>query len=89
MSHGGFGEGGETLLDGIDKPIGNGAIDEAVVEALRAYPMVNASLSGTDVVYRSDVNVGVAVALEAGLIVPVVRNADELSLRGLARAIHD
>ena len=62
---------------------------KAVADALRAYPIVNASLSGNNVVYRGDVNIGVAVALEAGLIVPVVRDADELSVRGLSRAIGD
>jgi len=62
---------------------------KAVADALRTYPTVNASLSGNNVVYRGDVNIGVAVALDAGLIVPVVRNADELSVRGLSRAIGD
>ncbi|RVU46817.1 2-oxo acid dehydrogenase subunit E2 [Lujinxingia sediminis] len=62
---------------------------KAVADALRAFPVVNASLDGDQLVYRGDINVGVAVALEASLIVPVVRNVDELSLLGVARSIND
>jgi pyruvate dehydrogenase E2 component (dihydrolipoamide acetyltransferase) len=61
----------------------------AVVKALRAYPIVNASVDGDNVVYKQDVNLGIAVALDWGLIVPVIRNADQLSLSGLARALND
>jgi pyruvate dehydrogenase E2 component (dihydrolipoamide acetyltransferase) len=64
-------------------------IVRAVAQALREFPKLNATISGTDVVYRAEVNIGVAVALEEGLIVPVVRDADNLSLVGLARAIGD
>jgi pyruvate dehydrogenase E2 component (dihydrolipoamide acetyltransferase) len=64
-------------------------IARAVATALREHPKLNASVSGTDVVYRSDVNIGVAVALPWGLIVPVVKRADELSLVGLALRITD
>jgi pyruvate dehydrogenase E2 component (dihydrolipoamide acetyltransferase) len=64
-------------------------IAKAVAQALREFPRINAALSGQNVVYRADVNLGVAVALEWGLIVPVVKNADDLSLVGLARAITD
>ena len=64
-------------------------IARAVAMALREHPKLNASISGDQVVYRGDVNLGIAVALEHGLIVPVVRNADELSLTGLARRISD
>ena len=64
-------------------------IAKACAEQLRRHPIVNAAVSGDNVIYRHDVNIGIAVALEWGLIVPVVRNADELSLAGLARAITD
>jgi 2-oxoglutarate dehydrogenase E2 component (dihydrolipoamide succinyltransferase) len=61
----------------------------AAVEALKAFPVVNASVDGDNVVYKKDINVGVAVALDWGLIVPVVRNAEDLSLSGLAKAVND
>jgi 2-oxoglutarate dehydrogenase E2 component (dihydrolipoamide succinyltransferase) len=64
-------------------------IASAVASALREHPKVNAAISGNQVVYRGEVNLGVAVALPWGLIVPVVRNADQLSLVGLARQIAD
>jgi pyruvate dehydrogenase E2 component (dihydrolipoamide acetyltransferase) len=62
---------------------------KAAVDALRAVPVVNASVDGDNIVYHRDINVGVAVALDWGLIVPVIKNADEKSLLGLARAIAD
>jgi pyruvate dehydrogenase E2 component (dihydrolipoamide acetyltransferase) len=61
----------------------------AAVEALKAYPVVNASLDGNDIVHHRHVNLGVAVALPNGLIVPVVKHAEELSLLGLQRAVTD
>ena len=64
-------------------------IARAVVDALRRHPVVNASLDGDSVVYHKDIHLGIAVALESGLIVPVVRNADERNLLGLSRAIAD
>ena len=64
-------------------------IAKAVVDAIRRHPIVNSSLVGDNVVYKKDVNLGIAVALEGGLIVPVVKNADEKNLLGLARAISD
>jgi 2-oxoglutarate dehydrogenase E2 component (dihydrolipoamide succinyltransferase) len=64
-------------------------IAKAVVDALRRHPIVNASLDGENVVYKKDIHLGIAVALESGLIVPVVRNADERNLLGLSRAIAD
>ena len=64
-------------------------IASAVAQALRKHPVLNASVSGDSTIYRRDVNLGIAVALEWGLIVPVVRHADELNLLGLARAIND
>jgi len=59
----------------------------ATVEALGRHPILNASIDGDEVVYHDDVNLGIAVALESGLIVPVIRHAQRLSLEGLAAAI--
>jgi pyruvate dehydrogenase E2 component (dihydrolipoamide acetyltransferase) len=64
-------------------------IAKVIVDALRQFPLVNASLDGDNVVYKKDINLGIAVALENGLIVPVIRNADEKNLLGLSRAIND
>jgi 2-oxoglutarate dehydrogenase E2 component (dihydrolipoamide succinyltransferase) len=64
-------------------------ITKAVVDALRAVPIVNASLDGDNVVYKKAINIGIAVALDWGLIVPVLKNADEKNLLGLTRAIAD
>jgi 2-oxoglutarate dehydrogenase E2 component (dihydrolipoamide succinyltransferase) len=64
-------------------------IAKAVVDALRQFPMVNASIDGDNIVYKKDINLGIAVALENGLIVPVIRNADEKNLLGLSRGIND
>jgi 2-oxoglutarate dehydrogenase E2 component (dihydrolipoamide succinyltransferase) len=58
---------------------------KTVAGALKEFPVVNASVSGTDVIYKKDVNIGVAVALDWGLIVPVVKNADEKSFLGIAK----
>ncbi len=64
-------------------------IAKAAVDCLRRHPVINASIDGTNVIYRGAVNLGVAVALEHGLIVPVVPAADEKNLLGLSRAIQD
>ena len=64
-------------------------IAKAVIDAIRRHPIVNASLDGDNIVYKKDVNLGIAVALETGLIVPVIKNADEKNLLGLTRAIVD
>ena len=64
-------------------------IAKVCAENLRKHPVVNAAVSGDNIIYRRDVNIGIAVALDWGLIVPVVKRADELSLSGLARAIND
>ena len=64
-------------------------IIKAAVDALRQMPVVNASIDGDNVVYHKDVNVGIAVALDWGLIVPVIRNADEKNLLGLSRTVAD
>lgn len=61
----------------------------AVTAGLRAHPVLNAAVRGGDIIYRQPVNIGLAVALEWGLIVPVLKRADELSLLGLARGIAD
>jgi pyruvate dehydrogenase E2 component (dihydrolipoamide acetyltransferase) len=61
----------------------------AVARALREFPKINASYSNHEIIYRADVNLGIAVALDNGLIVPVIRQADELSLVGLARRLND
>ena len=62
---------------------------KVTIDALRQFPLVNASVEGTNIVYRKDINLGIAVALENGLIVPVIRRADEKNLLGLSRAIND
>jgi 2-oxoglutarate dehydrogenase E2 component (dihydrolipoamide succinyltransferase) len=62
---------------------------KAVAQNLRKHPVVNAAVSGDNTIYRRDINIGIAVALDWGLIVPVIRHADELSLLGVARAIQD
>jgi len=64
-------------------------IMKAVIEGIKKWPIVNSSVWGDQVVYKKDINVGVAVALDWGLIVPVIRGADEKSLLGLARAVND
>ncbi len=61
----------------------------AAGEALRAFPVFNASIDGKNIVYYRDINLGIAVALDNGLIVPVIRNADEKNVAGLQRAIVD
>ena len=66
-----------------------GFIAKAIVDALRQFPMVNASIDGDNIIYKRDINLGIAVALDNGLIVPVIRNADERNLLGLSRAIND
>jgi pyruvate dehydrogenase E2 component (dihydrolipoamide acetyltransferase) len=64
-------------------------VTRAAVEALRTYPLLNASIEGNNIIYHNEINVGIAVALENGLIVPVIRNADEKNVLGLQRAIVD
>jgi 2-oxoglutarate dehydrogenase E2 component (dihydrolipoamide succinyltransferase) len=62
---------------------------KAAIDALRAVPVVNSSIDGDNIVYHKTINVGIAVALDWGLIVPVVKNADEKNLLGLSRAVSD
>ncbi len=64
-------------------------ITKAIADALRAMPVLNAAIDGDRIAYKKDVNVGIAVALDWGLIVPVIHKADDLSLVGVARAIGD
>jgi 2-oxoglutarate dehydrogenase E2 component (dihydrolipoamide succinyltransferase) len=64
-------------------------IAKVAIDALRQFPIVNASLDGDNIIYKKDINLGIAVALDNGLIVPVIRNADEKNLLGLSRAIND
>jgi 2-oxoglutarate dehydrogenase E2 component (dihydrolipoamide succinyltransferase) len=64
-------------------------IAKTVVDAIRRHPIINASIEGNNAIYKKDVNLGIAVALEDGLIVPVIKNADEKNLLGLSRAIAD
>jgi 2-oxoglutarate dehydrogenase E2 component (dihydrolipoamide succinyltransferase) len=64
-------------------------IAKAIADNLRRHPVVNAAVGADATIFRRDINLGIAVALDWGLIVPVVRHADELSLGGIARAIND
>jgi pyruvate dehydrogenase E2 component (dihydrolipoamide acetyltransferase) len=66
-----------------------GFIAKAVVGALVRFPVLNSSLDGDNIVYKKDINLGIAVALDWGLIVPVVKQADEKNLLGISRAIAD
>jgi len=62
---------------------------QAVAKAIRKFPIINSSVDGDDVVHKKAINVGIAVALEGGLIVPVLRKTDEMKLLDLARATSD
>jgi 2-oxoglutarate dehydrogenase E2 component (dihydrolipoamide succinyltransferase) len=64
-------------------------VAKAAAEAIRHFPILNASIEGTNIIYHNEINLGIAVALENGLIVPVIRNADEKNVVGLQRAIVD
>jgi pyruvate dehydrogenase E2 component (dihydrolipoamide acetyltransferase) len=64
-------------------------VTAAAAEVLRSFPIFNASIDSKNIVYYRDINIGIAVALEGGLIVPVIRNADEKNVAGLQRAIVD
>jgi pyruvate dehydrogenase E2 component (dihydrolipoyllysine-residue acetyltransferase) len=64
-------------------------IIKAVTEGIKAFPIMNSSVAGTNIIYRKQINIGVAVALDWGLIVPVIKRADDLSLSGIARALND
>jgi pyruvate dehydrogenase E2 component (dihydrolipoamide acetyltransferase) len=62
---------------------------KAAVAGLRAYPTMNASLDGTNVILHKEINVGIAVALDWGLLVPVIKNADEKNILGIQRNMND
>ncbi|MBI3132703.1 MAG: 2-oxo acid dehydrogenase subunit E2 [Acidobacteria bacterium] len=64
-------------------------IMKAVIKGLQAFPIVNSSVDGDNIVYKQDINLGIAVSLDWGLIVPVIKNADSLNLGGLARSLND
>ena len=64
-------------------------VTRAAVEAIRQFPIFNSSIEGTNILYHNDVNIGIAVALDNGLIVPVIRGADEKNIVGLQRSIVD
>ncbi len=64
-------------------------IFQAITSAIRRFPVFNAQVSGEQIIYKQDINLGMAVALDGGLIVPVIKRADNLSIAGLARAAND
>ncbi len=64
-------------------------IFKAVASALKKHPKLNAAIDGTNVVFKKQINIGMAVALDWGLLVPVLRNADQLNLVGLAKGAND
>ena len=64
-------------------------IFQAVTAAIRKFPIFNSQVSGDQITYKRDINLGLAVALDGGLIVPVIKRADDLSIAGLARAAND
>jgi 2-oxoglutarate dehydrogenase E2 component (dihydrolipoamide succinyltransferase) len=64
-------------------------IFKAITDAIRKFPIFNAQVSGDQIIYKRDINLGMAVALDWGLIVPVIKRADDLSISGLARAAND
>lgn len=64
-------------------------ITRAAAEAIRSFPIFNTSIEGTNIIYHGDINIGIAVALDGGLIVPVIKNADEKTVTGLQRSIAD
>ena len=61
----------------------------AVLHGLKAFPIVNSSLDGSNIIYKKDLNIGIAVALDWGLIVPILHRADEKSFLGLQRTVND
>jgi 2-oxoglutarate dehydrogenase E2 component (dihydrolipoamide succinyltransferase) len=66
-----------------------GFIAKATVDVIREFPYINASVEGDRIIYRHDVNLGIAVALDQGLIVPVIHGADRSSMMAICRAIQD
>ncbi|MBI1723296.1 MAG: 2-oxoglutarate dehydrogenase, E2 component, dihydrolipoamide succinyltransferase [Gemmatimonadetes bacterium] len=66
-----------------------GFIVKTIADQLRKHHVLNAAVQGSNIIYRAQINIGIAVALDWGLIVPVIRNADELSLLGIAKSMAD
>ncbi|MDB4907440.1 MAG: hypothetical protein JWO05_2224, partial [Gemmatimonadetes bacterium] len=64
-------------------------IIKVVTDTLKLHPVLNAAVSGTNIIYRKPINIGIAVALDWGLIVPVIKGADDLSLSGLTKSLND
>ena len=64
-------------------------IAKATVDTIREFPFTNASIDGESIVYKRDINLGIAVALDQGLLVPVIKNADEKNLLGISRSVQD
>ena len=64
-------------------------IIRVVVDGLKQHPVLNAAVAGTNIIYRKQYNIGIAVALDWGLIVPVIKNADDLSLSGITKQLND
>ena len=64
-------------------------IMKSVIKGLQAFPIVNSSVDGDNIIYKQDINLGIAVSLDWGLIVPVIKNADSLNIGGLARSLND
>ena len=64
-------------------------IIKAVTDGLKSFPIMNSSVAGNNVIYRKQMNIGIAVALDWGLIVPVIKRADDLSISGITRALND
>jgi len=64
-------------------------IIKAAIDSLKKFPVLNAAVAGSSIIYRKQYNIGIAVALDWGLIVPVIRGADDLSLSGLTRSLND
>lgn len=62
---------------------------QAAINAIKKFPIVNSSVEGDTVIYKKDINIGMAVALDWGLIVPVIKNADEKNLQGLSRTVNE
>ena len=64
-------------------------IIKTVVDTLKQFPVLHAAVSGNTIIYRQQINIGIAVALDWGLIVPVIKHADDLSLSGLTKSLND
>jgi len=64
-------------------------VARAAVEAIKQFPIFNSSVEGTNIIYKQAINLGIAVALETGLVVPVIKNAGDKDFAGMARAVQD